>query len=122
MVKLKLYPYFKHKQYGNISVWWFQKAFSQSRYGTYRKSGRNSCTLIALTLADKICKGLVFQEVGTFYISSSFICYKVGHQLRWFSDPTIYHIALSKISLTQLMKAILFTSTFQRLGTCATKT
>uniref|UniRef100_A0A1I8M7C3 Uncharacterized protein n=1 Tax=Musca domestica TaxID=7370 RepID=A0A1I8M7C3_MUSDO len=49
------------EEYDNVNIWWFPKEFCQSRYGEYRTSGTNSCTLITLILANKISKEIVFR-------------------------------------------------------------
>lgn len=45
-----------HERHGHVGVWWFPKDFSQSRYGKYKSSGTNSCTIISLMLADMVAK------------------------------------------------------------------
>ncbi|KRF93795.1 uncharacterized protein Dmoj_GI15235, isoform B [Drosophila mojavensis] len=46
----------QYEEIGNVNIWWFPEDFCQSRFGDYRKSGTNSCTLISLILADKVSK------------------------------------------------------------------
>uniref|UniRef100_A0A1A9ZDW4 Uncharacterized protein n=4 Tax=Glossina TaxID=7393 RepID=A0A1A9ZDW4_GLOPL len=50
------------EQHSHVSVWWFPREFCQSRFGEYRESGTNSCTLISLILADKIAKEQIFSQ------------------------------------------------------------
>lgn len=50
------------EQYERVHVWWFPKEFCQSRFGEFRESGTNSCTLISLILADKMAKEQIFQQ------------------------------------------------------------
>lgn len=45
-----------YQKNGNLNIWWFPHDFCQSRYGAYQQSGRNSCTLISLILANKVCR------------------------------------------------------------------
>ncbi|XP_023169263.1 uncharacterized protein LOC111598307 [Drosophila hydei] len=46
----------QHEEIGNVNIWWFPQDFCQSRYGDYRQSGKNSCTLISLIVADKVAR------------------------------------------------------------------
>lgn len=50
------------EQHAHVNIWWFPKEFCQSRFGEYRGSGTNSCTLISLILADKISKEHVHEQ------------------------------------------------------------
>ncbi|XP_073839421.1 uncharacterized protein [Musca autumnalis] len=50
------------EEHDNVNIWWFPKEFCQSRYGEYRESGTNSCTLISLILANKMSQELVFHH------------------------------------------------------------
>lgn len=50
-----------YEKRNNVNVWWFPKEFCQSRFGEYRESGTNSCTLISLLLADALSKDLALQ-------------------------------------------------------------
>lgn len=53
-----------YEKHQNVNVWWFPQDFCQSRYGEYRDSGTNSCTLISLLLADKMSKEQVFRAIS----------------------------------------------------------
>lgn len=52
------------EQHDHVNVWWFPREFCQSRFGEYRNSGTNSCTLISLLLADKISKEHVLYQTS----------------------------------------------------------
>lgn len=51
-----------YEKFNNVHIWWFPKHFCQSRYGDYQESGNNSCTLIALIYANKLCKMPTFSQ------------------------------------------------------------
>lgn len=51
-----------YEKYQNVHMWWFPAHFCQSRHGDYQESGSNSCTLIALIYANKLCKMPTFSQ------------------------------------------------------------
>ncbi|XP_067014160.1 uncharacterized protein [Anabrus simplex] len=49
---MKELPEIECERWGDVSIWWFPRDFSQSRYGD-RNTGSNACTLIALLVAQR---------------------------------------------------------------------
>ncbi|KAG4069623.1 hypothetical protein HA402_014646 [Bradysia odoriphaga] len=55
--KTELIPFFPsnlHEKQGKVSVWWFERNFSQSFYGAFASRQCNSCMLIMLLIASRI--------------------------------------------------------------------
>lgn len=51
-----------YEKFTSVHIWWFPKDFCQSRFGHYQESGNNSCTLISLIYANKLCKMPTFSQ------------------------------------------------------------
>lgn len=51
---IPFFPFSLHERRENVSIWWFEKNFSQSFYGNFASRQCNSCTLIMLLIASKI--------------------------------------------------------------------
>lgn len=56
MTQLPFYPACSYERRNDISVWWFEKDFSQNSYGQNAERGRNACVLIVLLTAAKIAQ------------------------------------------------------------------
>lgn len=54
-IEIPFYPAFSiEKRHDNITVYWFERAFSQVSYGNKPERGRNACVIIVLLTASKL--------------------------------------------------------------------
>lgn len=47
-------PTYNLEQLDDVLIWWFERNFSQAQYGKDAKYGTNSCTVIAILIAEII--------------------------------------------------------------------
>lgn len=58
-IEIPFYPAFSiEKRHDGVTVYWFEKDFSQVSYGKRPERGRNACVLIALLTASKLAQHL----------------------------------------------------------------
>lgn len=56
---IPFFPAYDYENVNGVSVWWFEREFSQGQYGKHAHRGTNSCTLITVLTAQKIAQGRI---------------------------------------------------------------
>lgn len=62
-IELPFFPTYDYELQNSLSIWWFEREFSQIAYGRNSKSENQSCILIALLMAAKCCRNSVQVDI-----------------------------------------------------------